>query len=118
MIKNQNGRLLPRHLFVKQFIEAIFIGWLIIALALGVGMLGYHHFENMTWVDAFVNASMILSGMGPLTPLVSNGGKIFAGFYALFSGLAFIIVLGIIFAPVLHRFFHKMHLSFLEEGKN
>ncbi len=74
-------------------------------------MVGYHHFENLSWVDAFANAAMILSGMGPLTALQTNFGKLFAGFYALFSGLAFIIIIGIIFAPVVHRFLHKFHLE-------
>jgi hypothetical protein len=74
-------------------------------------MLGYHLFEKMSWVDAFVNASMILSGMGPLGPLNTNAGKIFAGFYALFSGLAFIVIIAVIFSPVIHRFFKKIHLE-------
>jgi len=84
--------------------------FLITAFALGVGMVGYHFFESMSWVDAFVNAAMILSGMGPLSPLQTVGGKIFAGCYALFSGLAFITILGIIFLPAIHRFLHKFHM--------
>lgn len=86
-------------------------GLLIVTLALIIGMWGYHHFENMPWVDAFANASMILSGMGQLTPLLTSTGKIFAGFYALFSGLVFMLVIGIVFAPILHRFLHKFHLE-------
>ena len=87
---------------------------MVIALALGIGMVGYRTFEGMSWVDAFVNAAMILSGMGPVSSLQTNGGKIFAGCYALFSGLAFIAILGIIFAPVFHRFLHRFHV---EEAK-
>lgn len=90
-------------------------GLLFIAAALGLGMWGYHGFEEMSWADAFLNASMILSGMGPVTTLQTLGGKIFAGCYALFSGLAFIAVMAVVFAPVIHRFFHKIHL---ESGKN
>jgi hypothetical protein len=86
-------------------------GLLFIAAALGVGMCGYHGFEGMSWVDAFLNASMILSGMGPVTTLNTLGGKVFAGAYALFSGLAFIAVMAVVFAPVIHRFFHKIHLE-------
>jgi hypothetical protein len=82
-----------------------------------MGMWGYHHFEGMLWVDAFANAAMILSGMGPLSPLATNAGKIFSGFYALFSGLLFILILGIIFAPFVHRFLHKFHLD-IEEKDN
>ncbi len=68
-------------------------------LALGIGMLGYHGFEGMSWIDSFANAAMILSGMGPLTPLSTTSGKVFAGFYALFSGLVFIAVAGILRHP-------------------
>ena len=82
-----------------------------IVVALGVGMIGYHSFEQMSWVDAFVNAAMILSGMGPVSTLQTEGGKIFAGCYALFSGIALITIMGIIFAPVVHRFLHKFHLQ-------
>lgn len=90
-------------------------GLLFILAALGIGMWGYHHFETMSWTDAFLNASMILGGMGPVTTLVTEGGKIFAGIYALFSGLAFIAIMALVFAPVIHRFFHKIHL---ESGRN
>ncbi|WP_249274110.1 hypothetical protein [Parachlamydia sp. AcF125] len=84
-----------------------------IGFSLMIGMLGYRHFEKMPWIDAFANASMILSGMGPLGSLQTAGGKLFAGFYALYSGLTFIFALSLIFAPLFHRFLHKFHL---EEG--
>jgi len=74
-------------------------------------MAGYHILENMGWVDAFVNAAMILSGMGPVGTLQTDAGKIFAGCYALFSGLVFITVTGIVLAPVAHRALHKFHLE-------
>lgn len=74
-------------------------------------MAGYHVFEGMGWVDAFTNAAMILSGMGPANPLQTTAGKIFAGVYALFSGLAFISAAGVVFAPIFHRFLHKFHLD-------
>jgi hypothetical protein len=78
---------------------------------LGTGIIGYHYFENLSWIDAFANAAMILSGMGPLTTLQTESGKLFAGCYALFSGLAFIVIIGVVFAPVVHRFLHKFHLE-------
>lgn len=93
----------------------MFWGLLFILAALGAGMLGYHGFEKMSWTDAYLNASMILSGMGPVTVLETTGGKIFAGTYALFSGLAFIAVMALVFSPMIHRFFHKIHL---ESGRN
>jgi hypothetical protein len=74
-------------------------------------MAGYRHFEGMDWIDAFANASMILSGMGPLGPLQTPGGKLFAGIYALYSGLALIAVTGIIFAPIVHRLLHRFHME-------
>jgi len=83
----------------------------LVAVALGIGMAGYHFIENMGWVDAFVNAAMILSGMGPVGTLQTDAGKIFAGCYALFSGLVFITVTGIVLAPVAHRALHKFHLE-------
>lgn len=88
-----------------------FIGVFLIVVALYIGMLGYHVFEKMSWIDSFLNASMILSGMGPATNLVTNAGKIFAGLYALFSGLAFIAIVVIILSPLIHRFFRKIHLE-------
>jgi hypothetical protein len=87
------------------------LGLLLIAAALFIGMLGYHTFENMSWIDSFLNASMILSGMGPATTLATNAGKLFAGFYALFSGLAFIAIVVIMLSPIIHKFFRKMHME-------
>ena len=88
-----------------------FIGAALIAAALFIGMLGYHELEGMSWTDAFLNASMILSGMGPASPLLTTAGKLFAGFYALFSGLAFIAIVVIMLSPVIHKFFRKIHME-------
>jgi hypothetical protein len=87
------------------------LGLGVVMVALALGMVGYHHFETMSWVDAYVNAAMILSGMGPVAELKTTAGKLFAGSYALFSGLAFVTSIGIIFTPVYHRFIHKFHLE-------
>ncbi len=83
----------------------------LVAVALGIGILGYHHFEGMSWIDALVNAAMILGGMGPVGELHTNAGKVFAACYALFSGLAFIVIVGVLFVPVVHRFLHRFHLE-------
>lgn len=104
--------------FMIHLTRNIIWGVLFTAIALYIGMLGYHHYEHMPWVDAFANASMILSGMGPLTPLVTDQGKLFAGFYALFSGLAFIVLAGVIFSPVIHQFFRKIHLENKDDPRN
>ena len=108
-------RLLSRQAFVRRVARSFAIAGLLIAFSLLVGMIGYRYLEGMSWIDAFANASMILSGMGPLTPLESSGGKLFAGFYALYSGLALIMTTGILFAAPVHRFMHQFHLE--EKGK-
>ncbi len=104
-------KALSRHLFLRRLSRNIFFGFLIIIISLFIGMLGYRHFENMEWVDAFVNASMILSGMGPVATLATSAGKLFAGFYAIFSGVVFLVVIAIVFAPVVHHFFHRFHID-------
>lgn len=114
MPENNHTHTVTTSMFLAHLTRNSFFGLLFIAIALLIGMLGYHVFEDMSWVDAFVNASMILSGMGPAATLVTIPGKIFAGFYALFSGLAFIAIIAIVFSPIIHRFFRKIHL---ESGK-
>ena len=111
MFEPKNKPLLPRRSYYARLARSAAIGLLVIVIALGAGMFGYHHFEDMPWIDAFANAAMILSGMGPLAPLTTANGKLFAGFYALFSGLVFVVVMGIVFAPVVHRFMHRFHLE-------
>jgi hypothetical protein len=115
--KKHPYQILAHFEFAKRLVYSFIVAIAIIIVALIVGMVGYHHYETMSWVDSFVSASMILSGMGPLGSLTTDGGKIFAGCYALFSGLAFIAIIGIILAPILHRFFHKMHLDLLDNLK-
>ncbi len=111
MFEHRSKPLLPRQQFYARLARSAAIGLLVIAFALGIGMVGYRSFDGMSWVDAFVNAAMILSGMGPISTLQTEGGKIFAGCYALFSGLAFFAILGIIFAPAIHRFLHRFHVD-------
>lgn len=110
-IQPQPHQLVSTTVFLKRLTRSVLIGSVIIAASLGIGMLGYQHFENMSWVDAYVNAAMILSGMGPVSTLQTESGKIFAGSYALFSGIVFLIIIAVIFAPVFHRFLHKFHIE-------
>jgi len=87
-------------------------GMVVLVIAtLVVGMAGYHWLENLTWVDAYVNAAMILGGMGPVAELHTSVGKLFAGTYALFAGLVFLLAVGVIAAPLLHRAMHRFHLD-------
>jgi hypothetical protein len=84
---------------------------LLLGLGLGIGVLGYHEFESMSWLDSFLNAAMILGGMGPVNTLQTEAGKIFAGCYALFSGLVFLVAVGLFFSPLVHRLLHKFHFD-------
>lgn len=111
MFEHRQQPLAPRRVFYGRLARSILLAGAIVLVALGLGMLGYRILENMPWLDAFLNAAMILSGMGPVGTLQSPAAKLFAGCYALFSGLVFISVTGVLFAPVFHRFIHKFHLD-------
>jgi hypothetical protein len=111
MYEHRTKPLLPRKEYYRRLMHHAALGIMVIIVSLGIGMIGYHFFESLPWIDAFLNAAMILSGMGPVATLQTDGGKIFAGCYALFSGLTLIAILGIIFAPVVHRALHKFHLE-------
>lgn len=103
--------LLSTAAFARRLAWNFAVASALIAASLLGGMVGYHATEDMAWIDAFANASMILSGMGPLDPLKTSGGKLFAGFYALYSGLVLILASGIILAPLIHRLIHRFHLE-------
>jgi len=102
--------LKPKRNFIVHLSRNFLFGLLFIAIALGLGMAGYHYTEKLSWIDSFVNAAMILSGMGPVSELHTWNGKFFAGCYALFSGLAFIAIIVIIFSPIAHRFFKSLNI--------
>jgi hypothetical protein len=117
MFEHRSQSLLPRRAFVRRVIRYGGFALGIVAGSLGLGVAGYHGFEGMGLVDAIVNASMILGGMGPVSPLRTEGGKLFASFYALFSGMVFLIAVGVLFAPIMHRFYHRFHVEFESEQK-
>lgn len=102
--------LAARRVFIGRLLRSIAIAGAIVAVSLMGGMTGYVATEGMGLVDAFANAAMILSGMGPLSPLTSDAGKLFAGIFALYSGLVLVMVSGIILAPVAHRVLHSLHV--------
>ncbi|PKO01162.1 MAG: hypothetical protein CVU42_01575 [Chloroflexi bacterium HGW-Chloroflexi-4] len=108
--------LLTRKKFYIRLLSHLLTGAIIMGISLGIGVLGYHGFEHLSWLDSLLNASMILGGMGPVTILQSDGGKWFASFYALFSGMIFLGVFGIIIAPVIHRLLHLMHMDESEDN--
>jgi len=99
----------PFHRYVRRQLRSLGIGAAFIAIALYGGMLGYHYIVGLSWVDAYENAAMILSGMGPLASPSTWAGKVFAGSYALFSGIAVLAIAGVIAAPLVHRFLHRLH---------
>ena len=103
--------LAPMPVFIRRIFESLALALVVIGVSLVAGMCGYHGFEGESWLDAFADAAMILSGMGPLSPLHTPAGKIFAGCYALYSGLLLVATAGLILAPMLHRFLHHMHLA-------
>ena len=107
--------LLDRLAFIQRLGRCFLAASALIFVSLLGGMCGYHFFERMAWLDAFDNAAMILSGMGPLSVPHTTWGKLFAGLYALYSGLVLIIATGIILAPIVHRVMHRFHLE--EEGE-
>ncbi|MCE5228674.1 hypothetical protein LLG95_03650 [bacterium] len=117
LYERRHQPLLPTRLFILRQAWHALLAVGIVAVSLGIGIIGYHELENMAWVDSLLNASMILGGMGPVGELHTNAGKIFASCYALFAGMIFLVVAGVLFAPIFHRFLHKFHLMEDEEQK-
>jgi hypothetical protein len=111
MFEHHSDKLLPRPAYYRRLAQSFVGGLALIALSLSVGMVGYHFLGGLSWIDAFLDASMILSGMGPVSPLHTTAAKLFAGCYALYSGIALISTAGIMLAPMVHRSLHKFHLE-------
>jgi hypothetical protein len=110
--EHHNEKLLPwRRFLVRRVGNALLVGSTVILVSLLAGMLGYRITEGMDWLDAFLNASMILGGMGPVATMHSDAGKLFAGIYALYSGLVLVATAGLLLAPFLHRLLHRFHLE-------
>ena len=109
MYERRHERPLPRHHFIGRLVGHFAGATAIMAASLGAGMAGYAHYESLPWRDAFLNAAMLLGGMGPVNAPQTPAGKVFAGAYALYAGLVFLVATGIVFAPVLHRIMHTFH---------
>ena len=109
--ERRHDPLLPRREFVRRQVYHALLAAAFLLAGLVVGMIGYHVLEGQGWVDAFANAAMILSGMGPLDPIKTPAGRIFAGCYAVFSGVAFLTTVGVLLAPIVHRALHRFHLE-------
>ena len=111
MYEHRSEPLLSRAKFLRRVFRHGVLAFAILAVSLLAGMAGYHLFERLPWLDAFLNSSMLLGGMGPVNDVVTPAGKLFAGLYALYSGLVIITVAGVLAATVVHRFQHRFHLD-------
>ncbi|MGH7517080.1 MAG: hypothetical protein ACREOC_06380 [Gemmatimonadales bacterium] len=109
-------RPLPRRRFARRMAAHFAVATALVALSLVGGMLGYEHYEGLGWRDAFLNAAMLLGGMGPVNAPRTDAGKLFAGCYALYAGLVFLVVAGLLLAPVVHRLLHRLHWDPDESG--
>ncbi len=112
MFEHRKQPLLPHAAYVRRLLHHSAWALGIVGGSLALGVAGYRGFEGLPWIDALVNAAMILGGMGPVNELHTTAGKLFAAFYALYSGIVFLVAIGVMFAPALHRFLHRFHLEF------
>ena len=111
MYEHHKQPLAKTSVFIKRLILNAVIGLILLLFSLAVGMIGYRFLEDLTWIDSLLNAAMILGGMGPVSPLQTTAGKIFASFYALYSGVILLASVGILITPIFHRFLHHFHLA-------
>jgi hypothetical protein len=111
MFERKHEKIVPVSIFVRRVLVYIGFAIVLILTALAIGMAGYHWIAGLGWIDSLLNASMILGGMGPVDHLTGVHAKVFASLYALFSGLVFIAIMGIIFTPIMHRMLHKFHVE-------
>jgi hypothetical protein len=109
--ENKNKELLPFNLFLRRVLLYFFYAFILILFSAGIGTAGYRYFGKLTWVDSFYNACMILTGMGPVNVMETPAAKLFASFYALFSGIAFLSTIAVFLAPIAHRFLHALHID-------
>jgi hypothetical protein len=109
--EHRDEALIPREHFVLRMLSFAAGSFVLIALSLALGASGYHWIAGLRWIDSLVNAAMILTGMGPVDRMETDGAKLFSAGYALFSGIAFLTIVAVLFAPAVHRFLHALHLE-------
>jgi len=115
MLEHHSKPLLPFRDFLIRLLRFTGFAMVLIGFSLGIGVLGYHYFSDLPWLDALLNASMILTGMGPVDPMKTDGAKWFASLYAIYSGVAFLSIVAVFLTPMVHRFLHKHHLMNFKE---
>ena len=118
MLEHHRKPLLSRREFIHRQLRYTGFSSIVLIFSIGIGTAGYHVWGELAWIDAFLNASMILTGMGPVDHLNTYAGKLFAAFYALFSGISFLTFVAVLFAPIYHRFLHKLHLNIEAKDKD
>jgi hypothetical protein len=111
MYEHRRHPVLARRRFFVRMLKHGLSAFMLMLASLMIGVVGYHYICRMGWIDSILNASMILGGMGPVNPIETNAGKLFAAFYALFAGVVFLVVVGIMLAPMAHRILHYLHLE-------
>lgn len=111
MYEHKKEKIVPVKIFYKRILTNLLLALTIIIICLFIGIFGYHYTAGIDWLDSFHNASMILSGMGPVVEIKTTGGKWFSSFYAIFSGVVFITNMGIILAPAIHRLLHRLNVE-------
>lgn len=109
MYESRAERPISRADFAWRLAATSGVAFLLLGGSLAIGMLGYHAYEQLPWMDAFLNAAMLLGGMGPVDPPHTDAGKLFAGLYALYAGIVFLVTAAVLFTPLLHRVLHKFH---------
>ncbi len=112
--EHRSEPVLPFGKFVKRIVRYAFFSFSLLGVSLGIGVAGYHYINDLPWIDALLNASMILTGMGPVDAMKNNAAKVFASVYSIFSGVVFLSTVAMFLSPVVHRLLHKLHVD--EEG--
>jgi hypothetical protein len=115
MLEHHSKPLLPFRDFLIRVLRYSGFAMVLIGFSLGIGILGYHYLNDLTWIDSLLNASMILTGMGPVDAMKSDSAKVFASFYAIYSGVAFLSTVAVFLTPIVHRFLHRFRLAGSEE---
>ncbi len=115
MFEHHKKPLISRSEFISRQLRYTGFSLIVLIFSIGIGTAGYHFWGELAWIDSFLNAAMILTGMGPVDHLNTYEGKLFAAFYALFSGISFLTFVAVLFAPIYHRFLHRLHLNIEDE---
>lgn len=111
MFENKKESLITRKAFAWRLIKSFLVGFIIVFFSILFGTIGYHHFCQLSWIDSFHMANLILTGMGPTAEMKTDAAKLFSSFYALYSGVAFLTMIATLLAPVLHRILHVLHME-------